>query len=269
MSSWATVSVLGLTLLMSSCVGLPAGTYYPEPRDPNTARVATTLYRAASAAGDDPTRYTFAFIRTRHPVVYTDEDATFYISDGLAAMPMPVLEGTIAQAVAHEVLRPGGTRRRMSAGMTGGFSIAGFFVPGVGMLDYMVNPLVVRACSRKQELDADRRAVEILRTLGDPTPRRTLAAAMLATDAAPVKSQESSGSLLDTRPTLPPRRRPTSAAPRAGRGAARAARARVRRRRRDHHRQAVRPRSDAEQVHFRRRRRRHRHGPQSPPAPPG
>jgi hypothetical protein len=44
--------------------------------------------------------------------------------------------------------------------------------------------------------------VEILRTLGDPTPRRTLAAAMLATDAAPVKSQEGSGSLLDTRPTL-------------------------------------------------------------------
>jgi Zn-dependent protease with chaperone function len=202
MSSWAIVSVLGLTLLMSSCVGLPAGTYYPEPRDPNTARVATTLYRAASAAGDDPTRYTFAFIRTRHPVVYTDEDATFYISDGLAAMPMPVLEGTIAQAVAHEVLDHVGTRRRMSAGMTGGFSIAGFFVPGVGMLDYMVNPLVVRAFSRKQELDADRRAVEILRTLGDPTPRRTLAAAMLATDAAPVKSQEGSGSMLDTRPTL-------------------------------------------------------------------
>ena len=202
MSRWAIVSVLGLTLLFSSCVGLPAGTYYPEPRDPNTARVATTLYRAASAAGDDPKRYSFAFVRTQHPVAYTDEDATFYVSDGLAAMPMPVLEAVIAQAVAHEVLDHVGTRRRMSAGMTGGFSLAGFFVPGVGMLDFMINPLIVRAFSRQQDLDADKRAVEILRTMGDPTPRRSLATALRAMDPAPVKSQEGSGGVLDTRPTL-------------------------------------------------------------------
>ena len=202
MAGWAIASVLGLTLLTTGCAGLPAGTYYPEPRDPNTARVATTMHRAASAAGDDPTRYTFAFIRTQYPVVYTDEDATFYVSDGLAAMPTPVLEGVIAQAVAHEVLDHVGTRRRMSAGMTGGFSLAGFFLPGVGMLDFMVNPLVVRAFSRKQELEADQRAVEILRTMGDPTPRRSLAAALRAMDAAPVKSQEGGGGALDTRPTL-------------------------------------------------------------------
>jgi Zn-dependent protease with chaperone function len=193
--------LLGLSL-MTGCAGLPSGTYYPDPRDSNTARVATTLYRAASAAGDDPKRYSFAFLRTRHPVVYTDEDATFYVSDGLAAMPMPVLEAIMAQAVAHEVLDHVGTRRRMSAGMTGGFSLAGFFVPGVGMLDYMVNPLVVRAFSRQQELDADKRAVEILRTMGDPTPRRSLAAALRAMDDAPVKSQEGRGGVLDTRPTL-------------------------------------------------------------------
>ncbi|HEX9408785.1 MAG TPA: M48 family metalloprotease [Methylomirabilota bacterium] len=193
--------VLGLTL-MTGCAGLPAGTYYPDPRDSNTTRVATTLYRAASAAGDDPKRYSFAFVRTQHPVAYTDEDATFYVSDGLAAMPMPVLEAVIAQAVAHEVLDHVGTRRRMSAGMTGGFSLAGFFVPGVGMLDFMINPLIVRAFSRQQDLDADKRAVEILRTMGDPTPRRSLAAALRAMDAAPVKSQEGSGGVLDTRPTL-------------------------------------------------------------------
>ena len=193
--------VLGLTL-MTGCAGLPAGTYYPDPRDSNTKRVATTLYRAASAAGDDPKRYSFAFVRTQHPVAYTDEDATFYVSDGLAAMPMPVLEAVIAQAVAHEVLDHVGTRRRMSAGMTGGFSLAGFFVPGVGMLDFMINPLIVRAFSRQQDLDADKRAVEILRTMGDPTPRRSLATALRAMDAAPVKSQEGSGGVLDTRPTL-------------------------------------------------------------------
>lgn len=202
MAGWATVSALGLAVLMTGCAGLPAGTYYPEPRDPNTARVATTLHRAAVAAGDDPTRYTFAFIRTQHPVAFTDEDATFYISDGLARMPAPVLDGVIAQQVAHEVLDHVGTRRRMAVGMTGGFSIAGLFVPGTGLLDLMLNPLVVRSFSRQQELEADQRAVEILRAMGDPTPRRSMVEALRAVDAAPVKSQGSGGGALDTRPTL-------------------------------------------------------------------
>jgi Zn-dependent protease with chaperone function len=202
MASWAIVSALGLAVLTTGCAGLPAGTYYPEPRDPNTVRVANTLHRAAVAAGDDPARYTFAFIKTEHPVAFADEDATFYISDGLARMPMPTLEGVIAHEVAHEVLDHVGTRRRMAVGMTGGFSVAGLFVPGVGLLDYMLNPLVTRAFSRKQELEADRRAVEILRTMGDPTPRRSMAEALRAMDAAPVKSQEASGGALDTRPTL-------------------------------------------------------------------
>src|SRR5215510_11355699 len=148
MSRKTVISVLGLAALASGCAGLPSGTYYPDPRDPNTARVATTLHRAAVAAGDDPTRYSFCFIRTHHPVAYTDEDATFYFSDGFARMPTPVLDAMIAHVVEDFV----GTRRRMSVGMTGGFSIAGLFVPGTGLLDMMLNPLVVRAFSRRQEI---------------------------------------------------------------------------------------------------------------------
>ncbi len=86
-----------------------------------------------------------------------------------------MLQAVIAHEVAHEVLDHVGTRWRMAVGMTGGFSAAGFIVPGVGLLDFMVNPLVVRAFSRKQELAADQRAVEIQRGMGDPTPRRTSA----------------------------------------------------------------------------------------------
>jgi len=85
--------------------------------------------------------------------------------------------------------------------MTSGFGAAGFFLPGVGLLDFMVNPLVVRAFSRKQELEADQRAVEILRTMGSPRPRRSLAEALRAVDEAPVRSQEGGGAM-DIRPTL-------------------------------------------------------------------
>jgi len=202
MGRWLLVPLLLLAAVAGGCAGLPAGTYYPEPSDPNTLRVSNVLHRAAVAAGDDPARYTFALIKTRHPAAFTDKDATFYISDGLAQMPMPVLQAMVAHEVAHEVLDHVGTRRRMAAGMAGGFSVAGFFVPGTGLLDLMVNPLVVRAFSRKQELEADRRAVEILRDMGDPTPRRSLAEALRAMDAAPVKSQDGRGGALDTLPTL-------------------------------------------------------------------
>jgi len=202
MGPWLLVPLLLLAAVAGGCAGLPAGTYYPEPSDPNTLRVSNVLHRAAVAAGDDPARYTFALIRTRHPAAFTDKDATFYISDGLAQMPMPVLQAMVAHEVAHEVLDHVGTRRRMAAGMAGGFSIAGFFVPGTGLLDLMVNPLVVRAFSRKQELEADRRAVEILRDMGDPTPRRSLAEALRAVDEAPVRSQEGEGGALDIRPSL-------------------------------------------------------------------
>jgi Zn-dependent protease with chaperone function len=202
MTCWAAVEVFALASLGAGCAGLPEGTYYPPPCNPDTLRVANVLHRAAVSAGDDPARYSFALIKTQHPVAFTDEDATFYISDGLARMPAPVLEAAIAHEVAHEVLDHVGTRRRMSVGMVSGFGAAGLFVPGVGLLDFMVNPLVIRAFSRKQKLEADQRAVEILRGMGNPTPRRSLAEALRAMDAAPVKNQDGDGGALDTRPTL-------------------------------------------------------------------
>jgi Zn-dependent protease with chaperone function len=113
-----------------------------------------------------------------------------------------VLEALIAHEVAHEVLDHVGTRRRMAVGMTTGFGAAGFFVPGVGLLDFIVHPLVVRAFSRKQEIEADQRAVEILRAMGSPRPRRSLAEALRAVDEAPVRSQEGEGGVLDIRPSL-------------------------------------------------------------------
>ena len=38
--------------------------------------------------------------------------------------------------------------------------------------------------------------------MGNPTPRRSLADALRAMDAAPVRSQDGDGGALDTRPTL-------------------------------------------------------------------
>ena len=73
-----------------------------------------------------------------------------------------------------------GTRRKLSLSLTASFGALGIFVPGAGLLDFVVNPLVVRAFGRQQELKADQKAVEILRAMGQPAPRRTLATALQA-----------------------------------------------------------------------------------------
>ena len=57
-------------------------------------------------------------------------------------------------------------------------------MPGSGLADFVVNPLVVRAYSREQELDADQRTIEILRDMGHAAPRQALAGALRAAAAA-------------------------------------------------------------------------------------
>lgn len=157
--------------------------YYPAPRDPAAARISHTLYRAAQAVGDDPEHYSFAMIQTPMVTACTGDTATFYFSDGLARLPQRHLDALVAQQVAHDVLGHTPKRRSLSLLMTAAFATLGIFVPGGGLADFVVNPLVVRAYSREQELDADQRTIEILRDMGHTAPRQALAGALRAAAA--------------------------------------------------------------------------------------
>lgn len=190
--------VLSLLLLTAGCAGLDERAYYP-PTGGGTRALAETLYRAAQAAGDDPARYSFALLATRDVSTYSADDATLYLSEGLARQPQKVIEALIAREVAHEVLGHAGQRRALSWSISAGFTVLGFVVPGAGLLDFAVNPLVVRAFTRDQVIAADLRAVEILRDMGHRAPRETLAAALRAAQA--VNGPPRSG-LLATAPTL-------------------------------------------------------------------
>ena len=199
--------VHGLALLLvglaaSACVGVPQGAYYAAPGLPAATRVGGALHRAAVAAGDDPTRYSFAFVQSRVPAVHSTEDRTFYVTDGLTRQADLVLEGMIAREVAHEVLGHLDSRRALTAGLFVGFTALGAIVPGAGLADLVVSPLAIRAFSRQQELAADQKAVEILRAMGYRAPRRTLAEALTAVHQAPVQPKEDLGGLLRSRPTI-------------------------------------------------------------------
>jgi Zn-dependent protease with chaperone function len=195
----ARVIVLALVAVLAGCVTAPDGAYFPEPSTRST-RIANALYRAAKAAGDDPVRYSFAMIRSRDISAFSgEEDATFYFSDGLAALPAAHLDALVAREVAHEVLGHAGHRRALSMGITGTFAVLGVIVPGLSMADWVINPLIVRAFTRDQVIAADLRAIEIIRGMGHELPRRTLASALHAVQAT---NGASPGGLLATVPPL-------------------------------------------------------------------
>lgn len=182
------LTLAALLTLATGCALIPPShpdlAYYPSPRDPAATRISTTLHRAAEAVGDDPERYSFALIQTTTVTSFAADDATFYFSDGLARLPQRHVDALVAQKVAHEVLGHTGQRRTLSLAITAGFAVLGLFVPGGGLADFVVNPLVIRAYSREQELAADQRTIEILRDMGHSAPRQALAGALRAAAAA-------------------------------------------------------------------------------------
>src|SRR5262245_44095301 len=182
------LAVLLLAVFTAGCALIPLThpdrAYYPSLRDPVTIKISRTLYRAAEAAGDDPDRYSFALIETSAVTSFAADDATIYFSDGLVRLPQRLVDALVAQKVAHEVLGHTGKRRTLSISITAGFAVMGLFWPGVGLADFLVNPLVIRAYSREQELEADQRTIEILRDMGHSAPRGSLAGALRAAAAA-------------------------------------------------------------------------------------
>lgn len=167
-----------VAVLLLGCATVPEGAYFPD-RSPRTTAVANTLHRAAQATGEDPAHYSFALIKTQQISAFSGEEAAvFYFSDRLAALPAPHLDALIAREVAHEVLGHAGQRKALSIGLTGTFTVLGLLVPGLSVADWIVNPLIVRAFSRDQEISADVRAIEILRAMGHEHPRRTLVNAL-------------------------------------------------------------------------------------------
>lgn len=167
------VLAVPVVLTAGGCAGLEERAYYP-PAGVTTRALAESLHRTARAAGDDPARYSFAMLATRDVSAYTADDATFYFSEGLATQPVGVMDAIVAREVAHEVLGHAGQRRALTWSLSAGFTVLGVVVPGAGLLDVALNPLIVRAFTRDQEIAADLRAAEILRVLGYTTPKRTL-----------------------------------------------------------------------------------------------
>lgn len=90
-------------------------------------------------------------------------DGTFYFTEGLVRTRDPrLIRGIVAHELAHQDLDHVRDRSAASSLVSAAFTAAGFFIPGVGYLDYVANPVISSAYGRTQELAADRHAVLLM-----------------------------------------------------------------------------------------------------------
>jgi Zn-dependent protease with chaperone function len=187
-----------VVVVTAGCATMPAGTYSPL-HSPNRTVVAQSFSRALQAAGDDPARYSFFLFKNREvSVSRSGRGDVFYFSDGFAALPPRPMDALMAREVAHEVLGHSVRRNIVQYSITGAFVALGAVVPGLGVIDFVVNPIVVRMFTRQQEIDADVKAVEVLRAMGYEAPRRALVEGLRAAQG----TRRDSRGLYATTPSL-------------------------------------------------------------------
>ncbi|MFB3926466.1 MAG: M48 family metalloprotease [Syntrophales bacterium] len=94
---------------------------------------------------------------------FTNGEAVF-LYEGILSLDDDSIKFTMAHEIAHIKLNHISNVKAASMATTGAMMVVGFIVPGAGLLNHAVNPVVTRSYSRSAELDADRMAVDAMET---------------------------------------------------------------------------------------------------------
>ncbi|MBA4390638.1 MAG: hypothetical protein C0399_06855 [Syntrophus sp. (in: bacteria)] len=101
---------------------------------------------------------------------------------------------------AHIILNHSRKRATASVVTTAAFVVGNVFVPGVGLINHLANPLVTNSFSRPQEMDADKMAMELARSSGiDP---QVYISALEKLRNHPSAKDNAGGGLFDSHPNL-------------------------------------------------------------------
>jgi len=113
---------------------------------------------------DPGTKYYFAVIQSDEINAFMDsrKPAVFLTTGLMNAMDDNELAFVVAHEVSHNVLGHYGKRLAASHATTAAMMVANAVVPGLGYLNHIINPAVTNAFSREFELDADKKAAEIV-----------------------------------------------------------------------------------------------------------
>lgn len=108
-------------------------------------------------------KYKIVVAEKREINAYASPDREIVVTKGaLDALNDKELWCVLAHETAHLKLNHIDKQNILSGAMSMGFMIAGQFIPGVGLLNSVANPVVSKAYSREQETEADLAAVAAL-----------------------------------------------------------------------------------------------------------
>ncbi|MGE4219656.1 MAG: M48 family metalloprotease [Alphaproteobacteria bacterium] len=160
--------IAGLALLLlagCSVAAPPRDSYVPRTADPDVREVVSVLQVLASHMDDPlpPQSLAVRMLATDEVNAANGGDGTFYFTEGLVrTRDERLIRGIVAHELAHQDLNHVRDRTAASSMVSAAFTAAGFFIPGVGYLDYVANPIISSAYGRTQELAADRHALVLM-----------------------------------------------------------------------------------------------------------
>ncbi len=161
------LAVLFLVFFVVGCAGTPNKSYTKQQlvQMPEWQMLDKRLnvYRKL-VCKCKPDAWKLGIIRSGKVNAFNAGQGRFFVTEGLLRIPFEEQDAALAHEVGHEVMGHVGKRQAASVVMTGVFIVLGAFIPGAELLDHVVNPLVVAAYSKEQELEADSIAVYLLQS---------------------------------------------------------------------------------------------------------
>ncbi|PKN17395.1 MAG: hypothetical protein CVU71_16625 [Deltaproteobacteria bacterium HGW-Deltaproteobacteria-6] len=98
----------------------------------------------------------------KKPNAWVNEEDNIIITEGLFQFDNDTITFVLAHELSHIKLKHIQNKQAVSLATTGAFIVAGAFIPGIGLLNYAVNPAVTNNYSKVQEYEADKLASETL-----------------------------------------------------------------------------------------------------------
>ncbi len=112
--------------------------------------------------------YTLHFVRSEMPNASIDGSNIIITTGALSLFDDNELNALCAHEVAHKIKGHYGKKVVVSTLVTGTFIGLGYLIPGVGLLNHAVNPLVTKGFSRTVEMEADETAIKAMPQLALP-----------------------------------------------------------------------------------------------------
>jgi len=188
-----------LFVILYGCAGIQ--TKSELCKDESINRRAAYMVGTIASRADPGQAYYYVVIQSNEVNAFMDSTKNLVgITTGLMnVMDDDQLAFVVAHEVSHKKLGHYGKKVLASTITTTVMRIADIAVPGLGLLNYLVNPLVTNTFSREFELDADRMAAQIVRDQRGVSIERSISALVRLKD---LSKGGASFRLLSTHPPI-------------------------------------------------------------------